>query len=345
MNDSLNGGLRPRPMGAAKLPVKAGPPVTVTVNGKAQACQPDERLIELLNRLKLELPQMCYHSSLGVLATCDSCIVKVDGKLVRACEQQVRADMQIDVDDEGALAARQEAMNRTLRNHELYCTICDFNNGTCEVHNATQLVQLRHQKYPFKPKPYPVDDSNPFYRYDPHQCIQCGRCIEACQNVQVTETLDIDVAGGQKLPGFSSQIGDIGRDEQPRAAVGDLVPQYDRAIEGRKMHDDQPGLDGVGHDHDRAPLVEEFFGDGRFRDCLDVGEHAHGIGGARVLRGAGEGGRGGKREAERGGQGGQAGRVALGGHRELRTDDAWEDARRAAGCRPRRGRSRLGAAQ
>ena len=192
MNDSLNGGLRPRPMGAAKLPVKAGPPVTVTVNGKAQACQPDERLIELLNRLKLELPQMCYHSSLGVLATCDSCIVKVDGKLVRACEQQVRADMQIDVDDEGALAARQEAMNRTLRNHELYCTICDFNNGTCEVHNATQLVQLRHQKYPFKPKPYPVDDSNPFYRYDPDQCILCGRCVEACQNVQVTETLSID---------------------------------------------------------------------------------------------------------------------------------------------------------
>ena len=34
--------------------------------------------------------------------------------------------------------------------------------------------------------------SNPFYRYDPDQCILCGRCVEACQNVQVNETLTID---------------------------------------------------------------------------------------------------------------------------------------------------------
>ena len=33
---------------------------------------------------------------------------------------------------------------------------------------------------------------NPFYRYDPDQCILCGRCVEACQNVQVNETLSIN---------------------------------------------------------------------------------------------------------------------------------------------------------
>jgi len=36
-----------------------------------------------------------------------------------------------------------------------------------------------------------VDMSNPFYRYDPDQCILCGRCVEACQNLQVNETLSI----------------------------------------------------------------------------------------------------------------------------------------------------------
>src|SRR5439155_74534 len=35
------------------------------------------------------------------------------------------------------------------------------------------------------------DHTNPFYRYDPSQCILCGRCVEACQNVQVNETLSI----------------------------------------------------------------------------------------------------------------------------------------------------------
>ena len=166
--------------------------VAFSVDGQPQTGEQDERLIDVLNRLQLKLPQICYHSSLGVLATCDTCIVSVDGKQVRACEQTVRPEMNVNIDDPAAKSARAEAMNRTLENHELYCTICDFNNGTCEVHNATQLVQLRHQKYPFKEKPYPVDDSNPFYRYDPDQCILCGRCVEACQNVQVTETLSID---------------------------------------------------------------------------------------------------------------------------------------------------------
>jgi formate dehydrogenase major subunit len=54
--------------------------------------------------------------------------------------------------------------------------------------------------------------SNRFYRYDPDQCILCGRCVEACQNVQVNETLSIDWEskhprvlwdGGEQIAGSS----------------------------------------------------------------------------------------------------------------------------------------------
>ena len=30
------------------------------------------------------------------------------------------------------------------------------------------------------------------YRYDPNQCILCGRCVEACQDIEVNETIRID---------------------------------------------------------------------------------------------------------------------------------------------------------
>src|ERR1700676_3082899 len=73
----------------------------------------------------------------------------------------------------------------------LYCTVCDNNNGNCTVHNTTKLLAIEHQKIPFKTKPYEVDYTNPFYRYDPDQCILCGRCVEACQNLEVNETLSI----------------------------------------------------------------------------------------------------------------------------------------------------------
>jgi formate dehydrogenase major subunit len=49
----------------------------------------------------------------------------------------------------------------------LYCTVCDNNNGNCTVHNTTKMLAVEHQKIPFKPKPFEVDNTNPFYRYDP----------------------------------------------------------------------------------------------------------------------------------------------------------------------------------
>ena len=80
-------------------------------------------------------------------------------------------------------AAQREAFDRILGNHLLYCTVCDNNNGNCTVHNTTKLLAVEHQEIPYKPKPYEVDMSNPFYRYDPDQCILCGRCVEACQTL------------------------------------------------------------------------------------------------------------------------------------------------------------------
>ena len=137
------------------------------------------------------IPHVCYHRALGPIQTCDTCLVEIDGALVRACATEIHADMEVGAGSSRADAARREAFDRILGNHQLYCTVCDNNNGDCTVHNTTKLLAVEHQKMPFRPKPYAVDSSNPFYRYDPGQCILCGRCVEACQNVQVNETLSI----------------------------------------------------------------------------------------------------------------------------------------------------------
>jgi NADH-ubiquinone oxidoreductase-G iron-sulfur binding region len=87
--------------------------------------------------------------------------------------------------------ARSEAFDVILGNHMLYCTVYDNNNEDCRVHNTALDLDVQHQEHPFKPKPYEVDMSNPFYRYDPSQCILCGQYVQACQTVQVNETLSI----------------------------------------------------------------------------------------------------------------------------------------------------------
>jgi formate dehydrogenase major subunit len=165
--------------------------IRATINGTVREANPGERLADLVNRTGGKIPQVCYHPQLGPIQTCDTCMVEVDGKLARACAVQVEPGMIVSTNSANALAAQREAFDRILGNHLLYCTVCDNNNGNCAVHNVTRLLGVEHQRVPFTAKPYQVDATNPFYRYDPDQCILCGRCVEACQNVQVNETLSI----------------------------------------------------------------------------------------------------------------------------------------------------------
>jgi formate dehydrogenase major subunit len=172
-------------------------PPNLLINGKPQAITPGELLIDVINRSTgsngsaITLPQVCYHPQLGPIQTCDTCMVEVDGQLVRACGTTAAGGMRVVTESARADAAQREAFDRILGNHLLYCTVCDNNNGNCTVHNTTAQLKVEHQSIPYQHKPYEKDMSNPFYRYDPDQCILCGRCVEACQNVQVNETLTI----------------------------------------------------------------------------------------------------------------------------------------------------------
>jgi formate dehydrogenase major subunit len=166
--------------------------VKVAIDGIVHVAQPDELLIDLINRTGGSVPHVCYHPQLGPVQTCDTCMVETNGRLVRACATGVTDGMKVSTKSAKASAAQVEAFDRILSNHLLYCTVCDNNNGNCTVHNTTKLLAIEHQRIPFRSKPYEVDNTNPFYRYDPDQCILCGRCVEACQNVEVNETLSIN---------------------------------------------------------------------------------------------------------------------------------------------------------
>ena len=172
--------------------MSAGPhlrPCVINVDEKDIASSVGENLLDALTRADCYIPHLCYNPALGPIETCDTCFVTVNGSLVRACTIRAEDGLTVSTRDAASEAARREGMDRILEKHELYCSVCDNNNGDCEIHDAVDRLAIRHQRYPYRPKPYAADISNPFYTYDPLQCILCGRCVEACQNVQVNETL------------------------------------------------------------------------------------------------------------------------------------------------------------
>ncbi|WHY71844.1 formate dehydrogenase subunit alpha [Fictibacillus enclensis] len=165
---------------------------SIQINGKEFPATEGQTILQVAKSQNYEIPSICYHPDLGTIQTCDTCFVQVEGELVRACSTKATPGMQVDSLSKTVKDAQYEAMSRILKNHELYCTVCDNNNGNCVVHNTAEYLEIEHQKYKFEAKPYPPDNSHPFYRYEPDQCILCGRCVEACQDLQVNETLTID---------------------------------------------------------------------------------------------------------------------------------------------------------
>ncbi|MFD2168643.1 formate dehydrogenase subunit alpha [Tumebacillus lipolyticus] len=165
---------------------------SIRINDQEFTCRADQTVLQAAKAHDYYMPHICYHNDLGPIQSCDTCMVEIDGELKRACSTPVAPGMQVHSVSERAKAAQHEAMQRILKNHELYCTVCDNNNGNCTVHNTAAFLQVEHNEYEFTPKPYAPDHSHPFYRYEPDQCILCGRCVEACQDLQVNETLTID---------------------------------------------------------------------------------------------------------------------------------------------------------
>lgn len=151
-----------------------------------------ETLLQYLIRQGVNVPHICFQPPLPAPGTCDTCLVQVNGTWVRSCVTNAESGMNVSARTSDVLAAEKEALFSLLEDHELACTLCDNNNGTCPVHNMVEDLHIEHQPYPYRPKGYPEDATNPFYVYRPDHCILCGRCVEACQNVEVNETLSID---------------------------------------------------------------------------------------------------------------------------------------------------------
>src|ERR1035441_9301572 len=129
------------------------PTFYLTIDGVPIPGNAGELLIAAINRSGREIPQICYPPQLGPIETCDTCLVEVNGELVRACATKVTSPITVVTESARAKNAQLDAFDRILHNHLLYCTVCDNNNGNCTVHNTTALLNVEHQQRPFVPKP------------------------------------------------------------------------------------------------------------------------------------------------------------------------------------------------
>lgn len=137
------------------------------------------------------VPTLCDAPNLDPFGACRVCSVDValvkDGpaKAQASCHTPVIAGSFIYTDSERIKRLRKNIIELVLTDHPLDCLTCEVNNN-CELQTVAAKVGIRDVRYPEgknhldKEK----DLSHPYMTSDFSKCINCGRCVRACDEVQ-----------------------------------------------------------------------------------------------------------------------------------------------------------------
>jgi predicted molibdopterin-dependent oxidoreductase YjgC len=160
---------------------------------------------------------------------CRLCLVEIDGLgVTTSCNTPVEQDMAVKTDTAQIEDFRRTCLAAILDNHIGDCLQC-YKNTDCKLQTAALYMGGFDAAYELSrhtEPTYEVDDSNPFYNYDPNKCILCGNCVYTCEEIQGVGAIDFafreyESAGLKVSDSRCESCGEC----VSRCPVGALVPK------------------------------------------------------------------------------------------------------------------------
>ena len=176
--------------------------VTLTVDGRTLAADPDQTILEAARAAGIvDIPTLCWYPKLPVVGNCRICLVSVEGqaKLLPACATKVAAGMVVTTESHAAVENRKGVLRLLL---ERYPGDHLRNGGRAAPRNEFERYVAR---YSVVPTPLGQRElalrhgderpGDPMIRHDMSTCILCTRCVRACEDIQVVGVLDVAQRG------------------------------------------------------------------------------------------------------------------------------------------------------
>lgn len=160
--------------------------ITLTIDGRQVRVPEGTSVLDACREAQIVIPTLCKHPDLQATANCGVCVVKINGRMLRACCTPVVEGMQIITHDSDIVKARKTIVELILSDHPNDCLSC-LKNGNCELQNLAKELSLDNQTFENitpNEKESPLDNSTGCIQIDSRKCIQCGRCVQVCQNIQ-----------------------------------------------------------------------------------------------------------------------------------------------------------------
>jgi formate dehydrogenase major subunit len=175
-------------------PVEAGADVTVEIDGQSVTVPAGTSVMRAAALAQVRVPKLCATDTLKAFGSCRMCLVEIEGRkgFPASCTTTVAAGMKIRTRSPKLTELRRGVMDLYLSEHPL-----DPSGARCELKDVAEMVGLTQTSY--APHPGRVlmarDESNPYFTFDPEQCIVCSRCVRACDEIQGTFALTVQGRG------------------------------------------------------------------------------------------------------------------------------------------------------
>jgi NADH-quinone oxidoreductase subunit G/NADP-reducing hydrogenase subunit HndD len=189
--------------------------VNVTINGIKISVPKDYTVLLAAREAGIDIPTLCYLKDINEIAACRLCVVEADiqGRPLRnlpaSCVLKVEEGMNIKTNTPRVREAVRTNLELILANHNRECLTC-FRNGTCELQKLCDEMGIDEVAYEGAKRRPILDNVAYSIVRDSSKCILCGRCVNACKEVQGIGILDFTKRGFETevAPAFDYSMAD-----------------------------------------------------------------------------------------------------------------------------------------
>lgn len=167
--------------------------LTAYIDGEPFTFEQGDTLLRFIDRQRGRghVPTLCDAPQLEPYGACRVCSVEVamqqDGprRVVASCHTPLTPGMHVYTESKQVRRLRRNIVELVLSDHPLDCLTCEV-NGNCELQTVAAQVGIRDVRYPDGANHLDreKDLSHPYMTSDLSKCINCSRCVRACDEVQ-----------------------------------------------------------------------------------------------------------------------------------------------------------------
>ena len=149
-----------------------------------------------------KVPTLCDDPNLAPYGACRVCSVEValekDGptKILASCHTPVGENQHIFTSSKDLKDLRKNIVELVLTDHPMECDTCEVDKN-CELQDVANDLGIKDHRYnnPKQHKGIPKDTSHSYMRMNLDNCINCGRCVRACDEIQGSFVLTMSGRG------------------------------------------------------------------------------------------------------------------------------------------------------